>query len=77
MKPQGRVSVEVRRESFTIHYGAGRGAAEDHEDDTTFSPALKKFWREVPHPEFELADLDDAIKALQAAKKYLRTGREA
>jgi hypothetical protein len=75
MKPRGRVIVEMRRESFMIHYGAGHGDQEP-EEDKTFDEALEKFWREVPHPEFSLDDLDDLIKALQAAKQYRKTGVE-
>lgn len=75
MKPKGRASVEIRRESFTVHYGAGHGDQEP-EDDKGFSSALEKFWREVPHPEFLTEDLDDVIKALQAARQYIKTGRE-
>ena len=73
MKPSGRASVEIRRESFMIHYGAGHGD-QDPEEDKDFDPALEKFWREVPHPEFAIEDLDATIRALQAAKLYLVKG---
>jgi hypothetical protein len=70
----GKMSVEVRRESFIIHpsYGyKGEGDEEKHDDTTTFGTR----WREEPHPEFMLEDLGDLIKALKDARRYLHRNR--
>lgn len=57
----GRVSIEVRRESFIIH-----------PNEEAWQPERIYADRD-PHPEFYLADLDDLIRALQNARMYLRT----
>lgn len=59
----GTVSIEVRRESFIIHYGPVE------------SEVLSEHYAKEPHPEFMLADLDSLIEALQDAKRYLEKGR--
>jgi hypothetical protein len=61
--------VEVRRESFLIHPSYGYKGEEENEadDDSRFMTD----WREQPHPEFMIKDLDDLIDALQCAKRYI------
>lgn len=65
----GKMSIEVRRESFIIHTGYGY-KGEEH-DDSSFG----KHWRESGHPEFMLEDLDNLIAALKDAKHYLQGRR--
>jgi hypothetical protein len=69
----GKISIEVRRESFVVHpsYGYKGEDGEDHDDSSTFMTS----WRENPHPEFALEDLDDLIKALTDAQSYLKRTR--
>jgi hypothetical protein len=69
----GKMSIEVNRESFTIHpsYGYKGEDGDEHDDSSTFLTN----WREQPHPEFLLEDLDNLIKALKDAKRYLRKTR--
>ena len=59
--PFGRISVESRRESFVIHTDYGYDGSGEHSKE---DGALWKHWREVGHPEFLNADLDDLISAL-------------
>lgn len=66
----GKMSIEVRRESFIVHTSYGYTDDEQH-DDSSFG----KHWREAGHPEFMLEDLDDLIAALQDAKRYLNRTR--
>ena len=61
MDKHGRVSIETRRESFKIH--------REYTND-----ALGRQWRECPHPEFMLTELDDLIAALVEARARL-TGK--
>lgn len=42
----------------------GREVPSDH--------PLGRFWREVPHPEFENADVDDLIAALEAYREAIK-----
>jgi hypothetical protein len=60
-KEHGKISIEERRESFIIHPQYG------YTDDDRIDEASGEFgksWREEPHPEFMLEDLDDLITAL-------------
>ena len=81
LKDFGRVSIEVRRESFIIHpndeawspthcrkCGARYQASPD---DKCLKPG-EHVWTAPMHPEFYLSDLDDLIKSLEAARDYLR-----
>lgn len=65
----GRVSVEVRRESFVIHADYGYTVDAEHTPD---SDHHGKHWRETPHPEFEIKDLDDLIASLEEAKQHIQ-----
>lgn len=71
MPDHGRVSVELRRESFIVHA--------DYAHDEVGNPAagaLAERWRGKPHPEFELRDIDDLIAALTEARdEAARAGR--
>lgn len=58
----GRIGIEERRESFIIHPSYGYDAAGNEHSDELGSFGI--YWREHPHPEFLLADLDDLIAAL-------------
>ncbi len=70
---QGKMSVEVRRESFKIHPGYGYTTdADGDEVHTPDSDAFGRHWRETPHPEFLIEDLDDLIAALEEAKAHLK-----
>lgn len=60
----GGVSIEVRRESFIIHAEPRLG---DGKTDLR--------WVENPHPELPLRELDNLIRALKDAKRYLRKTR--
>lgn len=63
----GKISIEERSESFTIHPNYGY-----NEDGSEFSDALGSFginWRQDVHPEFLNKDLDDLIAALKELKK--------
>lgn len=60
----GRVSIEVRRESFVIHPDKEAWARHQEENDCN-----------DPHPEFYLSDLDDLIKALVDARDYVKNHR--
>lgn len=77
LEGKGKMSVEVRRESFIVH--AGYWYTKDADGDEVHTPDSDRFgrhWREAPRPEFVIADLDDLIAALQEAKSYLvRDGR--
>lgn len=73
---KGKMSVEVRRESFTIH--TEYGYVRDADGDLRLGPDSDSFgkgWRTTPHPEFMLEDLDDLIAVLEEAKAYLKSGR--
>jgi hypothetical protein len=61
----GRVSVEVRRESFIIHPNDEAWQAWRHGQGLP-----------DPHPEFYLSDLDDLIAALEDARDYIKNGRK-
>lgn len=65
----GRVSIEVRRESFIIHPNDEAWCMERPTFNVTVSESL-------PHPEFYLSDLDDLIKALEDARDYIKNGRK-
>jgi hypothetical protein len=69
----GKMSVEVRRESFIIHPSYGYKGVDDEERDD--SSTFLTRWRESVHPEFMLEDLDDLIRALEEAKAYLARTR--
>ncbi len=70
MRDFGKMGVEMRRDSFIIHPSYGyKGEGDDVEHDD--SEPWKTAWRENPHPEFLLEDLDDLIAALQYAKTYV------
>jgi hypothetical protein len=76
LKDFGNVSIEVRRESFIVHPSYGYTTDADGDKvHTSNSDHFGKSWRERPHPEFMLEDLDDLIKALQDAKKYVEARR--
>lgn len=73
LEGKGNTSVEVRRESFVIH--AGYGYTQDRDGDDVHTPesdTFGKHWREEPHPEFLLGDLDDLIASLEEARAYLK-----
>jgi hypothetical protein len=74
LENKGRIGVEVRGShgSFVIHPSYGYDGDENHTPD---SDTFGKHWREDPHPEFLLEDLDDLIAALQDAKKYIKSQR--
>jgi hypothetical protein len=55
-KNHGNISIETRSESFYIHAGYEEGEV------------LAEFWRDVPHPEFLLSDLEDLIAALEEVR---------
>lgn len=62
----GRITIETRSESFYIHPSYGYD-----DEGNEWSDSLGNFgiyWREHPHPEFLLGDLDDLIAALQDAR---------
>ena len=63
----GRISIEVRRESFYVHAGYAY-TADGEREPGEFASA----WRELPHPEFLIEDIDDLIKALEDARDYLK-----
>jgi len=72
LEGKGKMSVEVRKESFIVH--TGYGYTTDEEGDEVHTPDSDHFgrhWREAGHPEFMLEDLDDLIAALKQAKKHL------
>lgn len=69
----GRVSIEVRRESFIIHPGYGYDESKNQHSDRDGDFGLR--WRLSPHPEFKLEDLDDLIKALEDARDYVKNRR--
>ncbi len=64
---KGKMSVEVRRESFVVHPSYGYTKDEEHDDSSAFATS----WRESPHPEFLIEDLDDLIRSLIEAREYL------
>jgi hypothetical protein len=70
---RGRMSVEVRSShgSFVVHPSYGYNGDSHTPDSDDFG----KQWREDPHPEFLIEDLDDLITALQDAKKYIKSQR--
>jgi hypothetical protein len=63
----GRITIEVRSESFILHpdYGYTRDGNNISDDLGDFG----KYWRECAHPEFLSEDLDDLINALLEIKK--------
>jgi hypothetical protein len=63
----GKISVEVRRESFKIH----ANYAYDGDSEKQAKGPLADWWRESVHPEFMLKDLDDLIEALKQAKAFI------
>ena len=68
LENHGRIGIEVRRKSFTVHPSNGYS-----EDGERFDESLGKFgkhWREGVHPEFMLDDIDDLISALEKARDY-------
>lgn len=72
----GRVAVEERRESFTIHPGYGYDdTGNEHSDLVTVAGervervSFCREWREGGHPEFLYDDLDDLIAALTALRE--------
>lgn len=65
----GRVSIEVRRESFIVHPDYGYDESKNQHSDRDGDFGIK--WRESGHPEFYLSDLDDLIKALEDARDYI------
>lgn len=67
LEGHGRISVEVRRESFIVHPDYGYTADGDHTPD---SDHFGRCWREDGHLEFLIEDLDDLIIALEEAKRY-------
>lgn len=73
---KGRMSVEVRRESFVIHPSYGYAKSVDGDDELTpDSDHFGRSWRENPHPEFFIGDLDDLIASLQEAKAHIERTR--
>lgn len=74
LEKKGRIGIEVRNESFKIHPSYGYEGV-DGEFHTPDSDTFGKQWREDPHPEFLLEDLDDLIAALQDARKYIKSKR--
>jgi hypothetical protein len=58
----GRITIEERSESFIVHPVYGYDASGNAWDDGLGSFGV--YWREHPHPEFLLDDLDDLIAAL-------------
>jgi len=72
MESKGRFAIEMRRESFTVHADYGYETVDGVTVHASSADVFGKHWRETPHPEFLLEDLDDLILALQGAKKYLK-----
>jgi len=72
MESKGRVAIEVRRVSFTVHADYGYETVDGETVHASSADVFGKNWRETPHPEFLLEDLDDLILALQEAKKHLQ-----
>jgi len=66
----GRISIEVRRESFIVHTNYGYDESGDRHSDRDGNFGVT--WRESPSPEFYLSDLDDLIKALEDARHYIK-----
>lgn len=71
LEGKGKMSVEVRRESFIIHPGYGYIDEGNDEVHTSDVDTFGKHWREAGHPEFLKEDLDDLIAALQEAREYI------
>jgi hypothetical protein len=72
---RGRVCVEVRRKSFVVYADYGY---ETVNGETVLSPSHDTFgrhWRDTPHPEFMLEELDDLITALEEARQHLKGRR--
>jgi len=71
LEGKGRMSVEVRSShgSFVVHPSYGY-EGDKHTPDRP-SDTFGKDWREAPHPEFLLEDLDDLITALEEAREYV------
>lgn len=63
----GRISIEVRRESFIIHPN----------DEAWNQRTPQGVLRANEHPEFYLSDLDDLIEALEDARDYLKVRDKA
>lgn len=55
---KGKVGIELRRESFYIHYDAEGTRLDD-------------LWLRAPHPEILMVDLDELIETLQKARAEL------
>ena len=62
----GKITIEQRKESFIIHPSYGY----DRDGNGESNDYFEKHWRETPHPEFLLSDLDDLIKALRDLRNY-------
>lgn len=76
LEGQGKMSVEVRRESFIVHPSYGYTRDPDGvQVHTADADHFGKHWREHGHPEFMLEDLDDLIASLEEARAYLRRTR--
>jgi len=76
LEGKGKMSVEVRRESFIVH--PSYGYTKDDAEDDVCTPESDRFgarWREEPHPEFLLEDLDDLIASLEEARAHLKKTR--
>jgi hypothetical protein len=65
-EPHGRITVETRRESFIVHTSYGYDASGNVH--CAELGAFGKYWRDHPHPEFLLEDLDDLIQALYSVR---------
>jgi hypothetical protein len=59
----GRITLEHRSESFIIHPDYGEDIAPPLND------AFVRHWRDTPHPEFLLEDIDSLIDALKEMKR--------
>jgi hypothetical protein len=58
----GRFTIETRRESFIVHPNYGYDdEGNEHSDELGH---FGVHWRNHPHPEFLIEDLDDLIEAL-------------
>lgn len=57
----GRITLEQRSESFIIH--------PDYGEDETLNDSFSRHWRDAPHPELLLEDIDSMIDALKDLKR--------
>ena len=69
LKDFGRITCEARRESFIVHPSYGYAGVDAH---TPANDTFGRHWREDPHPEFLIEDLDDLIDALENLRRYYR-----